>query len=500
MSEFNENDFDTIFTLEDNSGNIIQENSLHILLTGDWAGESSYFGSDLSKRTFTEVDRDNFDDLIRKIVPEITLDFPNSTDTFLKIKFRSLDDFHPENLFQNVFLFDYLRDVRQRLANIDSFEATALEVENWYRSEKFSDQNNIEQSNQENTYLKDNQELLEQILNVDQPVFPKVLEDSSYSLSRLVSKIVTPHTIKIDFQQQSELITLVDGIISELMRGILHHPKFQALESSWRGLHFLTRRVETDYLRKIHFLQLTKEELIKDLADVQNLSNSLYRNILQSFLNTLTSIKSRCALFANHSFSTTVSDIATLIRLSKVHCSQNLAIITNYDFHSKMNEDDSPDSFADDTANLEKLWDALRSVPESRYLGVTAPRFIGRMPYGKFGEKIEVFSFDEFSDGKIKYLWINSSFAYACYFSNLLEDDGFLQDKLFHINDLPVCFYDSDGHTVNSPLIEFSLSENLRRKVFEQGIMVVFSYPEFDSVRLSPLRSVLNDFSSLLDK
>ena len=45
-----------------------------------------------------------------------------------------------------------------------------------------------------------------------------------------------------------------DEASGELMRSILHHPRFQELEASWRGAYLLVRKVETDVDLKMYLL------------------------------------------------------------------------------------------------------------------------------------------------------------------------------------------------------------------------------------------------------
>ena len=45
----------------------------------------------------------------------------------------------------------------------------------------------------------------------------------------------------------------------------MHHPKFQKLEGTWRGLHYLVMNSETGTSLKIKVLNVSKRELFKDL-------------------------------------------------------------------------------------------------------------------------------------------------------------------------------------------------------------------------------------------
>ena len=66
--------------------------------------------------------------------------------------------------------------------------------------------------------------------------------------------------------KQDKLIATVDQAIGQTMRSILHHPDFQALESVWRGMEFLVRRLETGASLRIVMYDISAEEFAADLS------------------------------------------------------------------------------------------------------------------------------------------------------------------------------------------------------------------------------------------
>ena len=60
-------------------------------------------------------------------------------------------------------------------------------------------------------------------------------------------------------------------------------------------------------------------------------------------------------------------------------------------------------------------WTSFRESEDSRYVGLTLPRVLGRLPYGEDFKPVEEFNFEEDVDGKDhdKYLWMNAAWAYA---------------------------------------------------------------------------------------
>src|SRR5262245_35060147 len=60
-------------------------------------------------------------------------------------------------------------------------------------------------------------------------------------------------------------IAQIDHLLSIQLNEILHHPSFQKLEGSWRGLKYLMDQSETSDKLKIKVLNVSKKELLRDL-------------------------------------------------------------------------------------------------------------------------------------------------------------------------------------------------------------------------------------------
>ena len=60
-------------------------------------------------------------------------------------------------------------------------------------------------------------------------------------------------------------------------------------------------------------------------------------------------------------------------------------------------------------------WRSLRDSDDSRYIGLTMPRFLGRLPYGAKTDPVDAFDFEEDTEGanSSRYLWANSAYAMA---------------------------------------------------------------------------------------
>ena len=57
----------------------------------------------------------------------------------------------------------------------------------------------------------------------------------------------------------------IDRLMGSQLNLVLHHPEFQALEATWRGVHYLVRNVDTDPMLKIKLFNISKRELGRNL-------------------------------------------------------------------------------------------------------------------------------------------------------------------------------------------------------------------------------------------
>lgn len=498
--------FEANFTLETESTPLREDMPFHLLMLGNWEGNSNFSLKSLSDRKFTEIDRDSFDDVMRRITPQLILNF--DADTSVKLTFECLDDFHPDSIFQRVSLFSDLRKIRQDLKKADTFDAAAREVRSWYTDSK----SKIEVYDNDSVPSRSSFEegdLLEQILS-NKPFDTQIARDTSKSaLSEFVGNIVAPHVVKTDFTEQSKLLLIVDEVISDLMRKILHHEDFQQLESAWRGLFFLVRRVETSSKLKIFFIHLTKSELTDNLSSVSNLRDTDFYKWLVG--NSPLSIKgiSWSAACGNYEFGQNVESIAALMRISKIAEAAKCPFVSQitpeiFGAESFENFSEANSWKINPETSEYKLWSALRVIPESSYLGISLPSFMGRIPYGSQTESTELFSFEEFNvvPKHTEFLWVNSCFAYAYALTRQFCENGWNinQNNATVLDDLPLYFYELDESMVAKSCTEIDMTERLYNAIITQGITPLISFKGEDKIRLSAIRSISHEDTNLRGK
>ena len=77
-------------------------------------------------------------------------------------------------------------------------------------------------------------------------------------------------------------IAQIDHLVSIQLNEIMHHPSFQKLEGSWRGVKYLMDQSETGVMLKIKIMNVSKKELLKDLQRAPEFDQSaLFKKVYE---------------------------------------------------------------------------------------------------------------------------------------------------------------------------------------------------------------------------
>jgi len=213
-------------------------------------------------------------------------------------------------------------------------------------------------------------------------------------------------------------IAQIDHLLSIQVNEILHHPEFQKLEGSWRGLKYMLDQSETGVGLKIKVLNCNKKELLKDLQRAAEFDQSaLFKKVYEEEFGVFGG-SPFSALVGDYHFGKSPEDIELLERVSQVAASAHAPFLTGADPNffniESYTQLDAPRDLGKvfDTTEYAK-WKSFRASEDSRYVGLALPRTLGRLPYGKNTKPVEAFSYEENVDGSdhSKYLWSNAAYA-----------------------------------------------------------------------------------------
>lgn len=217
----------------------------------------------------------------------------------------------------------------------------------------------------------------------------------------------------------------LDEKLSQQLSAVMHAPEFQKLEGSWRGLHHLVMNSETCTTLKLKMLNISKNELAKDLESAIEFDMSeTFKKIYTHEFGTAGG-EPYGALIGDYEFSNHPDDVALLENMKQVAAAGFCPFISaasskifGFDSFTELNK----------PRDLEKIfqgpdwikWREFRDSEDSRFVVLTMPRVLARLPYGEATRKIDEFEFEEVERDEqgnhkpvahAKYTWMNSAYA-----------------------------------------------------------------------------------------
>ena len=297
---------------------------------------------------------------------------------------------------------------------------------------------------------------------------------------------------KLDKNLIDSLVSQLDQKLSKQLDAIMHHETFQSMESSWTSLKFLVDRTNFRKNVTIELLNCSKGDLLESFEDAPELIQSAFYRHVYTNAYDQPGAAPYSSIIGNYTFENRPTDIALLMEVSKVAAAALCPFIaaTNETFFGKESMEEwkkIPDLSAHmSTVDFIK-WNAFRDSPDSRYIGLTFPRYMLRLPYGQDTVPVKSFNYEEEVTGADheKYLWGNSSFAFA---SNMVQ--AFVRDGWSvqirgprsggRVSDLPVHLYDAGkGKQMKIPT-EVPISETLEFECANLGLIPLSIYEGTD--------------------
>ncbi len=414
-----------------------------ILILGDFSGKSDRAGLAGSKPR--RIDRDNFDDVMRGMGVQLPA---------LNLSFNELADFDPDSLFRRC-------DAFRNVAAPERTEKTAAPAS--------------PRSLESDVARLTSGSLLDDI--VEQADAPARGVRPRDELQSLIENVVSPHLVAREDQETMDARARSLTAQQALMRGILHDPRFQALEAAWRALDLLVRRLDTDGALSIEILDATKQEVIRGERELRRL-------LVQETVET-PGAQAWGVIIGNYVFNQSCEDALALAKMAAVARDAGAPFIAE----------------AEPPSQASAEWESLRKSRDARWIGLALPRFLGRLPYGRATYAIESFAFEEIESTPqhSDFLWTNPAFACALLLGRSFNDSGwsFRPGADREISGLPYFTYVRDGETQAQPCAEVLLTDSEIDYIQEQGFMALASIKNRDAVFLMRFQSIADPLAGL---
>ncbi len=452
-----------------------------LLVCGNLSGNrDNLIASNQRKPIF--IDRDNFDEILARLSPSVTL--PNSDAGMeLTISFRELNDFHPDGLFRSLPVFDKLRTLQTEIGNPATFQQAAAKIRTWAK-------------------LPDVAPTTVQPQNIATPgILEEILLNTKQTQAsgrsdwqRFLRDIVEPHLVEKADPNQKEYALVVEHAIGAQMRTILHDPTFQSLEAAWRSVFLLVQRLPTDASLQIFVLDTSVDEMRADLAQNDPRDSVFVRAVIEGAAD-----KPWASVVSLELFGNAIADLELLASMAMVSSRTRTPILAGavpaLVGCPSLAASPDPRSWKPDPA-IAAAWEMIQGMDVSRFLGLVAPRFLLRLPYGKDAAETESFHFEEMpTPDHESYLWGSGAVLCGVWLAEAFVASGWQLnlDERTEINGLPVHIYRDEGEAHMKPCAEVFLRDAALECLMDHGLMVVTSLPNRDGVRLARFQSAAKE-------
>ena len=463
----------------------VKTRTFRLAVLGDFAARAhrgeGETGSELGARKGLRVDLDNLDEVMERL--EIRLNLPLAGG---EVTVASLDDLHPDQLYENLPVFSELAGLLGRLKNSSTFAKAAKEMQAWPGLE-LPDVAPTPRTSR-GTAVPVDGKLSDFASLLDAPVADRAPTAGASPAAELIRRAVAPHIVAAKDPRQDTMVAAVTASLSATMREVLHHPDFQALEALWRSVDLLLHRLELDEKLQVVLYDVTAEELAADLAQADALEDTgLYKMLVEAPAQDAHQ-GPFSAILGQYVFDQTPPHAELLGRVAKIAAAAGgpfIAAVAPTVLEPKRREHPL----------IEDAWTALRALPEAESLALTVPGFLLRLPYGKRTEPVDCFDFEEFTPqtGLRGMLWGNSATLAGVLLGTAFTKGGIKMNPngMLGMNEMPYYFFkDPAGDVTALPCTERLITERIMTAVSARGFLPVLAIRGAPEVRLAGFRSV----------
>ncbi len=243
-------------------------------------------------------------------------------------------------------------------------------------------------------------------------------------IKTLVGQLLDPGTVvaKGVTRTVNQRIAAIDALISQQLNEIIHAEPFQKLEASWRGLHQMVHKSETSETLKVRVLNISKKDLLRDFQAAPEFTESALWKKVYEYEFGLYGGDPYGLLVGDYEFGKGPQDMELLENVSHVAAAAHAPFISaagaemfGLESYSQLPDPRDLAKIFDKSNPENTKWLSFRDSEDARFVALTLPHTLARLPYGRATTPVDAFDFEEDVDGADhdKYLWSNASYAMA---------------------------------------------------------------------------------------
>lgn len=432
---------------------------LRVLVLGNFSGDTDRT-LPLEARRHLRLDRDTFDEVFARLGVRLATPLGGEP-----VRFESLDELHPDHLYDSLALFARYRSIKKQLRSPSQFATAVAALRETGLIAETASESPAPPQTQGNFW--------ESLLSSQAA--------PGATIEQLIRQTIAPYLEAKPHPRTEEYLDAVNQAENQLMRQFMHTGAFQQLEASWRGLDLLQRRLDLDQGCHLFMLDTTGAELHADLKQAQGelARTALHRNFAQS----------------NHSYHVLLLDFPIFADPSSLQilslamamaeqigavllCGGTAALVGKQDF--SLNADQPL------AEGVSQTWTQLRERPSAAKVFIAAPRYLVRLPFGKKTAVTDNFAFEELpaQGAHNYYLWGNGAYLLLLAMAGAWQQgSGNASFASCRIEEMPLHAYmDEEGDSALKPCAEVYLPEQKVQLLEQAGLMVLESIQNSNSI------------------
>ena len=447
------------------SGSILKKNDrgYRVYILGDFSAQTDR----PEKRTkITAIDLDDFDEVMAKIAPTLNIDEQTT------LKFKTLDDFHPDELLKKTPYLAELQQLKKQLSNPNTAAQAVEKLQGLYATEIQSETESA--IAEENTQTENSDDMLQRLLGKKPESNSQQSSSQQDTASQLISKIMAPYVKEEANPQHQVYINAIDSTTSQYLQTLLHRDDFQRVEALWRSTEMLVNEESSDE----HTFFLVDINQI-DLQSELSVSDGVFEEALVSHV-VAGDNEQDIVFLGDYCFSDSETDKELLKQ-----CSQ-LAKRCNGLFMGSASKSMVDNLIFIETESTQE-WAQYSNELYLDNLMLAYPYYLLRLPYGKKREPIEAFEFEECTGipQEKDLLWGAPAFLCA---RAMIKNKQYkqTQDHLY-FSDIYSFPIEQNGEEVLFSVTQEVLNKTQANKLLSEGIMPLISFRQRQGLQLLSL-------------
>lgn len=306
-------------------------------------------------------------------------------------------------------------------------------------------------------------------------------------------------------------VAALDALIGAQLDAVLHAPKTQALEGRWRGLQWLLSGIEPSRRVKVRVLGVTWAELCRDLERAPDFDQSnLFRRVYEDEFG-MPGGEPFGLLVIDHELrhrrtaEAPTDDVGALAQLASVAAAAFSPMVLSA--HPSLLELDNfaalstvQDAAAPFGGTDHARWRSLSGRPDTRFIAVTLPRLLARLPWTDDPARCDGFRYREYAPDAPGRTWMSSAYAFAACVARAYANHGWPADVRGVETDRvggglvtdvePEPFDSGPGDVWPRTGVEVRLTDRQERALVEVGLMPVSALPYGPDLVFGAVRSL----------